>query len=132
MKKVMAFGTFDNVHLGHIFFLKKAKKLGDYLIVVIARDKTVAIVKKKSSRHSENDRLKSINDLGIADSVVLGSLTNKFELLLAENPDVLALGYDQSFFTQQLKKILPNTTSIVRIDSFKPEIYKSSKLAKLI
>lgn len=128
----MAFGTFDNVHLGHIFFLKKAKKLGDYLIVVIARDKTVAIVKKKSSRHSENDRLKSINDLGIADSVVLGSLTNKFELLLAENPDVLALGYDQSFFTQQLKKILPNTTSIVRIDSFKPEIYKSSKLAKLI
>ena len=38
MVKVMATGTFDILHLGHIYFLKEAKKLGDTLAVVVATD----------------------------------------------------------------------------------------------
>ena len=38
---VMAFGTFDILHEGHENFLKQAKALGNFLLVVIARDKTV-------------------------------------------------------------------------------------------
>ena len=38
MKTVMTFGTFDLAHPGHIFYLNEAKKLGDKLITVIARD----------------------------------------------------------------------------------------------
>lgn len=38
MKKVITYGTFDLLHYGHINLLKRAKSLGDYLIVVISTD----------------------------------------------------------------------------------------------
>lgn len=44
-KIVMAFGTFDVFHPGHEYYLTQAKKYGDILIVVVARDKTVEKVK---------------------------------------------------------------------------------------
>ena len=40
MKLVMCAGTFDIVHPGHLYFFSEAKKLGDKLIVVVARDET--------------------------------------------------------------------------------------------
>ena len=45
MVKVMATGTFDLLHMGHIYYLKEAKKLGDILSVVVARDSTVRKLK---------------------------------------------------------------------------------------
>ncbi|WP_290898688.1 adenylyltransferase/cytidyltransferase family protein, partial [Ferroglobus sp.] len=39
MRKVVATGTFDIIHPGHIRFLEEAKKLGDYLVVIVAREK---------------------------------------------------------------------------------------------
>jgi len=50
MKKVMAAGTFDLLHPGHIDFLKQAKKEGDYLIIVIATDETSGHDKGKPPR----------------------------------------------------------------------------------
>ena len=47
MKKVILFGTFDIFHKGHKNFLEQAQEFGDYLIVVIARDKTVKKIKGK-------------------------------------------------------------------------------------
>ena len=52
MKTVMAFGTFDLMHPGHEYFLRQAKKRGDYLIAVIARDSTVKKLKGKLSYQS--------------------------------------------------------------------------------
>lgn len=46
MKKVLAFGTFDGFHRGHLSFLEQAKSHGNYLIVVVARDKTAEKVKR--------------------------------------------------------------------------------------
>ena len=63
MKKVIAFGTFDIFHLGHVSYLKQARKLGDYLVVIIARDKTVFQIKKQKTRNKEQERLKIL--LGI-------------------------------------------------------------------
>ncbi len=37
-KKVMAFGSFDFLHPGHVHYLTRASKLGSYLIVVVARE----------------------------------------------------------------------------------------------
>ncbi|MCD4694128.1 adenylyltransferase/cytidyltransferase family protein, partial [bacterium] len=54
MIKVMCFGTFDNLHLGHLFYLKEAKKFGDYLVVVIARDNNVKKIKGRCPREDEN------------------------------------------------------------------------------
>ena len=48
MKKVITYGTFDVLHYGHINLLKRAKALGDYLIVALSTDEFNAIKQKKS------------------------------------------------------------------------------------
>ncbi|HEY4500387.1 MAG TPA: adenylyltransferase/cytidyltransferase family protein, partial [Candidatus Paceibacterota bacterium] len=49
MKRVMVFGTFDILHPGHLYFLRAAKKLGDYLIVSLARDVNVRKIKGRKA-----------------------------------------------------------------------------------
>ena len=49
MKTVLAFGTFDVLHPGHIHYLKKAKGLGDRLVVIVSRDDSVRLIKKKGA-----------------------------------------------------------------------------------
>lgn len=48
MKRVITYGTYDILHYGHINLLKRAKKLGDYLIVALSTDEFNAIKEKKS------------------------------------------------------------------------------------
>lgn len=124
----MAFGTFDILHPGHTYALKAAKKLGDYLVVIIARDATVLKVKGKKPLFNEKTRLKNLKQLNLADKVRLGSLGNKYQVIVEEKPDVIALGYDQNFFVDDLKNIVDKKVKIVRLKSHKPKIYKSSKL----
>lgn len=133
MKKLIAFGTFDIFHPGHEFYLQEARKLGDYLLVVIARDKNVLKAKGKKARNSEEERLISVRDTGLADGIVLGSLEDKYEALEQYQPDVVVLGYDQEVNEEELLKKLAELKlecQIKRIRAFKPEIYKSSKLKK--
>ncbi len=130
MKKVIAFGTFDVVHPGHVHMLKEARSYGDCLVVVIARDVTVKDVKKHSTLHSEEMRLKHVEALGIADKVRLGNLGDKFKVIAEENPDVIALGYDQKVPIDKLTAAIDDHVTIVRLSPFKPEVYKSSKIKK--
>ena len=55
-KTVLVFGTFDGLHEGHQFFLKKARALGDRLVVVVARDVSVIALKGRSARLHEQER----------------------------------------------------------------------------
>ena len=48
MKKVITYGTFDLLHYGHISLLKRAKELGDYLVVALSTDEFNAIKGKKA------------------------------------------------------------------------------------
>lgn len=127
MKKVIAFGTFDILHPGHTYFLSEAKKLGDYLTVVVARDATVKIVKKRAPVHAEDERRRALENLGVADKVILGNLNNKYEVIASEAPEVIALGYDQEAFVGELSEHVPASVQIVRLQSLEPEKYKSSK-----
>lgn len=127
-KKVLAFGTFDILHPGHERMLKAAKKLGDHLTVIIARDSTVCSVKGKKALFNEKTRLKNLKQLNIADKVRLGCIGDKYKVITDEIPDVIALGYDQKFFVDDLKNVLDKNTKIVRLKPYKPEIYKSSKI----
>lgn len=127
----MAFGTFDIFHKGHESYLKQAKKLGNYLIVVVARDKTVLKVKKYGSLNNEEKRLKFLSETGLADEVILGSLTDKYTAIKKYAPAIIALGYDQKTDRVALKNKLKEfkiKSKIVRLKAYKPEIYKSSKL----
>lgn len=128
MKTVMAFGTFDILHPGHINFLRQAKKYGQ-LIVIIARDRTVKRLKGKLPQHSEKERLGAIISLNLADIVVLGSLGDKYAAIKKYRPNIICLGYDQKYFTDRLKaqiKKLKLNTKIIRLKSYKPEKYKTS------
>ncbi len=131
MKTVMAFGSFDVVHEGHRFYLSEAKKLGDRLIVVVARDQTIAKVKGNPPEIPEQQRLQHVARLNIADEVLLGNPGNIFSIVKERKPDILALGYDQKPSDEQVVKNLSMGSyrpTIVRIPPHKPEIYKSSKL----
>jgi len=128
MNTVMAFGTFDLLHPGHISFLKQAKNHGS-LVVIIARDRTINQVKGKLPQQSEKQRLEAILSLKLADKVVMGSLSDKYAAIKKYKPDIIALGYDQTYFTEQLKdkiKKLKLNTKIIRLKSLKPNKYKTS------
>lgn len=126
MKTVLTFGTFDLFHPGHAWFLTTAKTCGDYLIVIIARDKNVLAIKGRLPKQTEQQRLENIQKFPAVDKAVLGFLDFKrrFELIEQFKPNVLCLGYDQ---TSNLPA-LPNAIKIVRLPAFHPEKYKSSLL----
>ncbi len=133
MKKVMCFGTFDVLHRGHEFFLKEARKLGDCLVVAVARDATVSAVKGRKPLNDENVRARNVMRLGIADRVVLGYTDDKLRIIEEEKPEVICLGYDQQSFTEGLKEKLRQRgldVEIVRLPPYHPEKYKSSLLRK--
>jgi FAD synthetase len=89
MRKVLAGGVFNVIHPGHIYFLKEAKKHGDYLVVVVANDKTgkAALPAKL--------RKKMVESLGFVDKVVIGGSGDRMAVVRKEKPDIVVLGYDQ-------------------------------------
>jgi len=131
MKKVMVFGTFDLLHPGHLNFFRQAKKLGNFLIVVVARDKYVSQAKGKPPKNSEFQRIKAIRKLPEINKAVLGSKThNFFQTIRTYKPRVLALGYDQKPRLTKLKKDLNRhrikDIKSIRLRAYKPKIYKTS------
>ncbi len=130
MKRVLVFGTFDIFHPGHEYFLKQAKKLGNQLVVVVARDKTVEQVKGKAPVNDEQARLGVIQKLDYVSKAVLGYETSdKYKIIREIKPDIICLGYDQTTFTNDLEAKLHEiglSPEIIRIDAYKPHKYKSS------
>ena len=90
----MATGTFDLLHLGHIYYLKEAKKLGDKLAVVVATDITVRRLKHEPV-NPEEIRLNLIKELKIVDEAYLGHEDDMYEIVEEIKPDIIALGFDQ-------------------------------------
>ena len=129
--KVLTFGTFDIFHPGHEFYLKNAKSFGDELYVLIALDKTVEKIKGKLPRNNQNKRLKVISELNYVDKAFLGDKEDKFKFLEKVKPDIICFGYDQFTYNKELRdeiKKLNSDIEIIRLDSYYPEKYKSSKL----
>ena len=133
MKKVMCAGTFDIIHPGHLYYLSEAKKYGDKLIVVVARDETSKNFKGSKPVHNEKDRLEAVRMLKIVDEAVLGNEGNIFDIIEKVKPDVICLGYDQKVQKQELEDELMKRgikADVIRIDAYMQHVYKSSKLRK--
>ena len=117
----MATGTFDLLHLGHIYYLKEAKKLGDTLAVVVATDATVRKLKHEPINPQEI-RLNLIKELKIVDEAYLGHEDDIYVIVEEIKPDVIALGFDQIHdedkIISELKKRKINA-KIVRLSEFK-------------
>ena len=130
----MVFGSFDVLHPGHLYFLKKAKKFGDQLIVVVALDRTIEKIKQQKPKYSEKERIEHVRDLNFVDKAVLGYEVDPYKIIEEINPDVICLGYDQDSYTDNLKEELNRrgmNPKIIRISPYKEETYKSSKLKEL-
>lgn len=129
----MVFGTFDLVHLGHLNFFAKAKKLGDKLVVVVARDENVIANKGFAPFNNQKDRAIFIRDIKTVDEVIIGDKKNPYKVIKKIKPDIIALGYDQKFFIDGLEEKIRKfglKTKIIRMKSFLPEKFKSELLRK--
>jgi FAD synthetase len=104
MTRVLATGTFDILHPGHILYLNKAKELGDELFVIISRDSMVQ--HKLKPILPEHQRLQVVQALSMVDHAQLGSEHDIFEPLAFIKPDIIALGYNQHFDENKLREDL--------------------------
>jgi|SRR3989344_5009507 len=135
MKKVLVFGTFDNLHKGHLDFFRQAKKFGNYLVVVVARNNNVLAAKGYLPVQSEKTRLRKLRNEKLIDKAILGSKKmDYYSTLRKEKPDVICLGYDQKPKMGSLKRDLKNHDiaigKIIRLKAYKPHLYKSSIVRK--
>lgn len=131
---MLVFGTYDLLHEGHKYFLKKASEFGK-LIVVIARDETVFKVKKAKPWNDELYRLKAVQELYFVYLAVLGNLGDKYKVIEKIKPNTIILGYDQTSFTDKLEEELNKRNllcNIIRLNSYKPDEFKSSIIKKKI
>lgn len=69
MKRVLTYGTFDLLHYGHIRILKRAKELGDYLIVALSTDE-FNVIKNKKAYHNYETRKKMLEAIRYVDLVI--------------------------------------------------------------
>lgn len=70
MKKIITYGTFDLLHYGHINLLKRAKSLGDYLIVVLSTDEFNWNSKQKKCYFSYEKRKALVESIRFVDLVI--------------------------------------------------------------
>lgn len=122
----MCFGTFDVLHPGHLSYFRQALEFGDYLIVVVARDKISEKIKGRKPGNNEKKRLRKVKDLEMVDKAVLGSLSDRFKVIEKEKPDVVCFGYDQEVDGELVGKIKEKGIEIKRLKAYKPKEYKSS------
>ncbi|MBI4054081.1 MAG: adenylyltransferase/cytidyltransferase family protein [Candidatus Doudnabacteria bacterium] len=130
LKKVMVFGTFDILHPGHLSFLKQASKLGNFLVVSVARDANTKKFKGFTPAFSQDDRRRMVASVKFVDKAVLGGKKNYLPHVLSERPDIIALGFDQKAYLPQLYADLESKrlkVRIVKLRSYAPAKYKSSR-----
>ncbi len=94
MKKVITYGTYDLLHVGHINLLRRARELGDYLIVVLSSDEFNAI-KGKKAYHPYEDRKIILEAIKYVDEVIPEyTWEQKVDDVKNNNVDVFVMGDD--------------------------------------
>ncbi|SRR5713226_9402988 len=134
LRVVFIGGTFEVIHPGHLYTIQQAKKLGDVLVVVVARDTTVRRRKNREPLAPEEERVKVVGAIRQVDAAILGSETNIYDTLEMVRPDIVALGYDQSHKEEEIAQEAKSRgirLSVVRLGSPYPNLKTSKILAQL-
>lgn len=129
MTRVVATGTFDILHPGHVLYLERSRALGDELVVIVARD--VNVKHKPKPILPEEQRLRMVAALKAVDLAVLGSETDIFLPIEQLRPDIITLGYDQHFSPTLLQSELIRRgldPKIIRIEAHEPCKLCSSRM----
>lgn len=94
MIKVITYGTFDLLHVGHIELLRRAKELGDYLVVALSSDEFNK-VKGKTSFYSFEERKKILESIKFVDKVIKEDNWQQKEQDIENNKiDIFTMGDD--------------------------------------
>jgi choline-phosphate cytidylyltransferase len=95
MRRVITFGTFDVLHVGHVRILERAKAHGDHLIVGVSSDALNVAKKGRDSVFSQAERIEIVSALAVVDDVfVEESLELKRDYITQWQADVLVMGDD--------------------------------------
>lgn len=118
-KVVLATGAFDLLHYGHLNFLQEARKMGGRdarLIVIVARDRTVEARKGKKPIVPEDQRRALIEALKPVDDAILGFEDMNYEAVIDKlNPDIIAVGYDQSDIKSSVEELIQRKGLKIRV-----------------
>ncbi len=132
MKTVLLFGTFDFLHSGHLHAFQEAKKLGEKLVVSVARDAAVKSIKGKVPIHKEQERLSLVQHIDVVDEAFLGDEElGVYSFFNELKPDIIAVGYDQEGLREDIQKFLKvnnGNANIVMLSIYKDGKTKSSSI----
>jgi len=139
-KVVLASGTFDLLHLGHVKYLEEAKKAGGKnakLVVIVARDKTVEKRKGAKPVMPEEHRRALVESLRVVDEAILGYEEFDIDAVIEElKPDVIAVGYDQDSIEEHVRRAVARKklpVRVIKIGKFgRDELNSSLKIKRKI
>lgn len=136
MKKslVLVGGCFDVLHPGHVVFLKKAKKAGDYLLVLLESDQKIRQLKGEGRPvHTQKERAKNLSALGFVDFIIclpwLKTDLEYDELILKIKPDIIAATYGDGNIEHKKRVALKIGAKLVFVTKIIGE-YSTSKILK--
>lgn len=127
--KVAVSGYFNPLHVGHLEMIEKAKKLGDYLVVIVNNDKQVKL-KGRVPFMNEKDRIKIIKALKDVDEVFLSIDKDKTvcKSLSKIKPDIFANGGDRKNLNDVPEYNICQKLNIKMVDGLGKKIRSSSIL----
>ncbi|MFH0968817.1 MAG: adenylyltransferase/cytidyltransferase family protein [Methanobacteriota archaeon] len=126
--RVVATGTFDLLHPGHLWYLGESAKLGDELWVIVARDDNVR--HKPKPIIPEEQRVIMVGALKVVTRALLGDREDMFRPIVEIQPDIITLGFNQHFQEERLCPALANhglNVNVVRIGEYTGSPYTSSR-----
>lgn len=118
MKKVITYGTYDLLHHGHLNLLRRAKELGDYLIVGVTSDSFDRGRGKLNVRNNVLERVEAVRKSGLADEIIIEDYVGqKIDDIQKYDVDIFAIGSDWEGKFDYLKEFcdvvyLPRTEGI--------------------
>ena len=95
MKTVITYGTYDLLHQGHLNLLKRAKALGDYLIVGVTNDNFDRERGKLNVHNNVLERVEAVKATGLADKIIIEDYVGqKIDDIQKYDVDIFAIGSD--------------------------------------
>jgi FAD synthetase len=113
----------------------QAKEYGDELIAVVSRDKTTEDIKGNTPYHTHEERKEFLRELRSIDTVLSGNEHDVYAVVRDNKPDVIAIGYDQKVFVDELADKITEfglETEIVRLSPYRPEDQKTGKIKEYL
>ena len=131
MKKVLAHGTFDIMHYGHLNYLEKAKSYGDYLIVLLSSDDIVKKEKGRFPYFNEEIRKRFLSSLKCVNEVIIRRESFSKELIEKLKIDVYVTIYPQKEDLSKICKVqIVERTQNISTSQIK-EYLKKKKIATI-